>query len=206
MDTGRDGLSLRERQKAQTHEHLLAVATALIAEKGFQATSIDDIARAAGSSRATVYSYFETKEAIMAHVIRNMWDETNDMYVDFGQLGEWTHNSIRGWVESLVKRFEADEQRNRAALMVSATTIITDYASEHQRHIDSLTMNKKLWRQHFRVSEVRGRASILISMLDAFMANWFLHRVDQSRDAAIDLVTNVWLDVLHVESPSTKRK
>ena len=39
-------LSLRERQREQTHNHLLVVAAHLMGAKGFNATSIDDIADA----------------------------------------------------------------------------------------------------------------------------------------------------------------
>ncbi|MDX2939337.1 helix-turn-helix domain-containing protein [Streptomyces ipomoeae] len=79
-------LSLRERQKAQTRAHLLTTATTLIATKGFTATSIDDIAKAAGFSRATVYSYFESKDAILSELIRSMWDDADDLYRAFGAL------------------------------------------------------------------------------------------------------------------------
>ena len=58
-------ISLRERQKAQTREHLLDVAAQLIGERGYNDTTMDDIARAAGSSRATVYAYFATKDDIL---------------------------------------------------------------------------------------------------------------------------------------------
>src|SRR5687767_6004037 len=54
-------LTLRQRQKQQTRELLLETAGALFAEKGYQATSIDDIIQAAGTSRATLYAYFDGK-------------------------------------------------------------------------------------------------------------------------------------------------
>ena len=42
----RKPLSLRGRQREQTHNHLLNVAAGLIGAKGFNATLIDDIADA----------------------------------------------------------------------------------------------------------------------------------------------------------------
>ena len=72
-------LSLRERRREQTHKHLLEVAADLIGTKGFNATSIDDIAKTAGASRATVYSYFETKEAIVEEITRALWANAEEM-------------------------------------------------------------------------------------------------------------------------------
>ena len=76
-------ISLRDRQKAQTREHLLDVSAALFADKGYSETTIEDIARAAGSSRATVYSYFSTKEDILRTLSVEMWATTEGIYRAF---------------------------------------------------------------------------------------------------------------------------
>ncbi len=56
---------LRERKKEATTERLREVALALVAERGFEAVSIDDIAAAADVSKTTFYRYFETKEDVL---------------------------------------------------------------------------------------------------------------------------------------------
>ncbi len=56
---------LRERKKEATTERLREVALALVAERGFDAVSIDDIAAAADVSKTTFYRYFETKEDVV---------------------------------------------------------------------------------------------------------------------------------------------
>ncbi|MFG3526363.1 TetR/AcrR family transcriptional regulator [Streptomyces sp. NPDC047917] len=53
---------LRERKKRQTRQHLSDVATGLFLERGFDAVTIAEIARAADVSVNTVYNYFPTKE------------------------------------------------------------------------------------------------------------------------------------------------
>ncbi|NED93659.1 TetR/AcrR family transcriptional regulator [Streptomyces sp. SID11233] len=53
---------LRERKKRQTRQHLSDVATGLFLERGFDAVTIAEVARAADVSVNTVYNYFPTKE------------------------------------------------------------------------------------------------------------------------------------------------
>jgi len=48
---------------------IAAAASALFLEKGVSATSMDDIAQAAGYSKATLYVYFENKEEIVSVLV-----------------------------------------------------------------------------------------------------------------------------------------
>jgi TetR/AcrR family transcriptional repressor of mexJK operon len=47
----------------------IAAARKLFLDQGFAETSMDAIARAAGVSKATLYAYFPSKEALFAHLI-----------------------------------------------------------------------------------------------------------------------------------------
>lgn len=51
--------------------HLIAVATALFMERGFDATSIDAVAEAAGMSKPTVYARYRDKRALFEAVLRD---------------------------------------------------------------------------------------------------------------------------------------
>src|SRR3546814_12474845 len=56
---------LRERKRADTHARIQAEAMRLFIERGFEATTLDDIAEAAFLSRRTLFHYFESKEEIV---------------------------------------------------------------------------------------------------------------------------------------------
>lgn len=56
---------LRARKKAATRMELQEAAVRLFAQKGFAATSVDDIAAAALVSRSTFFRYFGSKEAVL---------------------------------------------------------------------------------------------------------------------------------------------
>lgn len=50
-------------------ETILKAAEQIFLEKGFSIATIDDISKASGYSRRTLYTYFESKEDILYHII-----------------------------------------------------------------------------------------------------------------------------------------
>ena len=61
----------RCRRKDARPAEILAAALALFAERGFATTRLEDVARAAGISKGTVFLYFPTKEDLFRAVVRH---------------------------------------------------------------------------------------------------------------------------------------
>jgi mycofactocin system transcriptional regulator len=52
------------RKRSTTQDHITSVALDLFAERGFEDVSVDDVARAAGIARRTLFRYYPSKNAI----------------------------------------------------------------------------------------------------------------------------------------------
>ncbi len=60
----------RKKEPRSAHrEKIASAASELFMKKGITATSMDDIAKAAGYSKATLYVYFENKEEIIGILV-----------------------------------------------------------------------------------------------------------------------------------------
>jgi AcrR family transcriptional regulator len=58
-------LSLRERTRRAVQAELIDVAQTLFVDQGYEATTVDQIAAAAGMSRRSFFRYFASKEALV---------------------------------------------------------------------------------------------------------------------------------------------
>src|SRR3954468_11300212 len=68
-------MSLRERKKAQTRQLIADTARRLFAERGFEAVTVNEVARAADVAPATVFNYFPTKEDLFYSGLEAFEDE-----------------------------------------------------------------------------------------------------------------------------------
>ena len=72
VDTSSSSRRRRGRpRKIAGPDELLAAALRIFSEKGFAATRLDDVAREVGVSKAALYLYFESKQAIFEALVRS---------------------------------------------------------------------------------------------------------------------------------------
>lgn len=67
------------RPAATSHDHIESVAFQLFMDKGFDATTLDDIASAAGVGRRTLFRYFDSKNDIP-------WGRFDESLTDFARI------------------------------------------------------------------------------------------------------------------------
>lgn len=67
-------VSVRDRMRRAREDAIVEAATALLAEKGYIAMTMDDLAAAAGVSKATLYQHFRSKEELVVRVALGLID------------------------------------------------------------------------------------------------------------------------------------
>lgn len=114
-------ISLREDLKRRTRSRLEEATVKLIRAQGFNATSVDQIAKAAGTTRTTFYQYFKSKgdlihfiqEAYIApemlEICRKLDDirtptraKLREWVIDYSQTWERIHVFLEAYSEALI--------------------------------------------------------------------------------------------------------
>ncbi|MGA7396198.1 MAG: TetR/AcrR family transcriptional regulator [Solirubrobacterales bacterium] len=101
---------LRERKKQKTRETIARVALELFVKKGYQQTTIAQIAEAADVSPRTVSTYYPAKEEIVFEINGDV-KERLAVAIRNRPAGENTMEALRSWIMSERKFWEANEEQ-----------------------------------------------------------------------------------------------
>ena len=73
----------RAERKIQTYENILAVSAKLFLEKGYEKTRMQDITKASGLAKGTIFYHFKSKEAILHAVLLRQGDASEQIFRDW---------------------------------------------------------------------------------------------------------------------------
>ncbi len=96
-------------QPASRREELLALAASMMAERGLRATTVRDIADAAGILSGSLYHHFASKEEMVDEVLRSFLDWLFDRYQ---QIIDTEPNPLERLKGLFLASFEAIEHRH----------------------------------------------------------------------------------------------
>lgn len=109
-----------ERRKAKTKAAIVAAASKLFHERGYEETSIQHIAELADTGVGTLYGYFASKDNILREVLQTERDEALERY--FASIDERTSYMERACraIEALASYLESNRTILVAAFQVGA--------------------------------------------------------------------------------------
>jgi AcrR family transcriptional regulator len=112
LDTSSQKLGLRERKKQQTREKIAQVALRLFAERGYDHTTLAEIAEAADVAPRTIFAYFESKEDILLCGERSFLDDL-ERRLNQRPAGTTTVDALREFLSEIPPQDEEDLLRKK---------------------------------------------------------------------------------------------
>ena len=112
----------REREKQARYDTILDSAELVFSEKGYERTSMDDIARTASLSRALLYVYFKDKAAIQRGIMLRAGHSLFRRFEEARQTADTGLAQIRAMGESYY-RFYLEEPDYFSALTKASTAM-----------------------------------------------------------------------------------
>lgn len=75
-----DGTDRRRARAATTRAQLLAAAATVFAEKGYEGSSVGDVAAEAGYTKGAVYAHFASKEDLLAGIVAQLAEADEELF------------------------------------------------------------------------------------------------------------------------------
>jgi AcrR family transcriptional regulator len=191
--------SLRETQKLRTRRLLLDTALECFEAKGYAATTIDDIAGAAGTTRTTFYLHFTSKAQLMEAVIRDI-DEVFTS-ADDPPLATVVERGERALVEAwLARKFD---QWVVVKPHLAATYQVAAIEPEIQASLDAWfedvagAIEEGLTRAgRFDAATRRVRAVLAFGQLEYLAKRWLRVGWAVDREICLQTLTDSWCHLL----------
>lgn len=197
-------LSLRAEQKNLTRNRVLDAAVAVLDEKSFADTTMEDIARAAGVTRVTVYAHFAGKVEIVRALFERYSAATDGIYVELSAVPRWTRPAIRAWLEDAAALWREMAPTIRvltaagAAMAFDAKRPRDIYRASHERYVSLLADDRQRWRGT-RAAQARQRSLMAIQQVESFLTLWLTGEWQMETADPLDLLTDA---VCHLLGPA----
>jgi len=194
----------RELQKEATRRRILTTALALFSERGYATTTIDDIARAASTTRVTFYAYFDSRRDLMLALIGELdvlvdrgpdRDPASSGLVEAVRIG--TIESLGPWLRDQAARWPTIKPYMIAAAEASAidSEIRELYVAWFDEIISEIETGLTL-ADRFAPESRRYRGELAIAQLDHLARHWMREPWDIDESPAIGVLIESWTKLL----------
>jgi AcrR family transcriptional regulator len=185
----------RSEKKAATRQALVDAAARLFAEQGVEGTTMDEIARAAGTSRTSVFNYFPYKEMILGEIGARYVNEVAARALS--QPHPDTRSMLLAMVDAITDLATREpvvlaavaremshpdpERRQRAVELMHYPVLV-------ERILDGLTAEGKLDDDERRESLGRQMVDLTVGVLVRAGGDFPLSQVRSELEANVDLI------------------
>jgi AcrR family transcriptional regulator len=127
---------------SERRDEILAIAAQLFAERGFAATTVREIADAAGILSGSLYHHFDSKESMVDELVHEMLDRVTAAYRRIVVTGDGAEQALRALVREAFAVIATDPAT--VAVMVNEWNLFVQYPRfAYLRDIEEET--ERLW-------------------------------------------------------------
>jgi len=198
----------REREKLIRREIILEAAEGLFEIKGFETTTVDEIASSAELGKGTIYSYFRSKEEIYIAILEkglnvlmekcrqaiggsnSATEALNNLYLTFVKY----HQEHQGFIETLI--LQADEQRalKLGDLIINLRGKATDWVD-----LVSEVLKWGIQKGEFAELEVNKVANVIIGMIVGLIIQSKIGQISEELGSYRDTMFQMLLEGIKVK-------
>lgn len=182
---------VRDQKKKQTRKAILEAALNLFSNQGYEQTSIDQLAQAAGIGKGTVYSYFQTKSEIFLAFCE---EQLEFVYQELAARS----NPEAPLLEQLLTLFMGEFRfvsRNRefGRILLRETVFPKDFTGVRARELDDkyIDLLTPIFKRAQRRGELRTDLELIMvtghfyALYIMTVSGWYMGRLYTEEDVAM---------------------
>jgi len=189
---------MRKNKKAKILESSLA----LFSQKGYHASTIEEIAKAAGVGKGSVYNYFESKESLLKALI----------FETILEAVEWMDSDHDGVITE--QEFFQVIRKSKKWLIKNRKFLILYYSIVTQPKVN-IILEKELWQilephmkkaedffRHHGFADPVAELRFFFAMLDGISVNYVVDPNNFPLDHAVDRLIKYYEGLLQNDAPN----
>jgi AcrR family transcriptional regulator len=199
--------------RAQREEQILRIAEEVFAERGYQATTMEDVADRVGVTKPLIYDYFGSKEGLLSAAVlrartqlREATEAAWQSVAEDAPLVEVFRAGVRAFFDFIDEHAHAFVLIQQEGAMASQASGLIESIREQQSSATVRTLRGAPGLSAVPDDLLEGYAEVIIGACER-VAVWRTRRPEVTAEAATELVvSSVWggLAALLPDSPASR--
>lgn len=188
-----------EEKKREKRNRLLKAGTGLFSERGFGATTVNDITQRAGVAKGTFYLYFQDKRQLLTEILHDLASQHEENYRQLRTV-PCPRERLKHYVMSELNFYKENADLARftvTGIGPEAPSLLNWYVDTQKRHIGFLreTILEGSEKGLFAVQDVTKAARFLRGAIFMFLAHQvFNPEGPQDIPSNADLILRIFLE------------
>lgn len=179
--------------------HILTVAAKVFAEQGFARASMAQVAEACGISKANIYHYCESKDALLFEILESYLSELRDRIIGLDTTGTPAEQQLFLVTREILRAYEGMDHEHQIQsegiplLPARQQAILKGYQREMVARMGEIVESAAPKVFEGQPKKLRSTVMSVFGMLNWFYM-WNRDADIQTRDAYAELVANLTLN------------